>query len=241
MSAVQQALLSRKPPAASFTPADLSPLAWFDATGNATYSGGNLATAGNAGSVGGSFSITGTIGSTTSGSLTLATFNATSKRLNLTFAIATGRLTVWYAGKLTATGGVNGIFAYDWPGGGNAKAVYANVGSADLYGFANGCCDPAVAAPAFYSAAGGVNDTNFHTMVWTMGTSNVLYRDGSSQTLTTQSTGAMPSTGSLSWDFGIADRTGEPANASIATIMVTNTLPTSGNVSDFHTYYSSRA
>lgn len=251
MGSLQQMLLGMA--GSTFTPASLSPIAWLDPTGNATYSGSNLSTAANAGSAGGSFTITGTIAKVTSGSLSLLTMDNISKRLNLAFAIASGTMTIWWAGKLNATGaGAAGspIMGYQWPASGTgitAKAYYVNSGlPGDNIFFGNDCCAvDAGHAPAFYSAAGGLSDSSFHTLVGTVGTTNALWRDGSAQTITggsnASATGAMPSTGSISWDFGVGDVTTETANADIATIMITNSLPSAADVTNFHNYYNSRA
>lgn len=230
----------------SFDPSSLLPLVDVNPD-NATYSGSNLSTIANAGTVGGSFSITGTISKTTSGSLNLLNFDSASKRLNLTFGVASGTLTVLYAGKLNAVGpGGQGIIGKGWPGGLNSVALYANAGSNDCFLFGNGCCSvDASHAPSFQSVAGGLADTGFHTMVGTVGPTNALYEDAVLQAITgggnASEVASFPNPGTASWDFGVADASSETLNGQIARLMILDYQPTAQQVTDFHTYFASGA
>ena len=223
--------------AAPFNPISLNPLVWLDPTGNATYSGSTLVTASNAGTAGGSFSIVGTLSKGAQGSLTPLVISNIANRLTFSMpAINTGALSVFYAGSLISAA-INGIIGMDWPGGTGAKACYADVGAGDSYGFGYGCCDPAVNAPAFYSATGGVGDTSFHTMTWQFGTSVGLWKDNASQTLTQQAAGAMTNTLSQTWEFGCADTATETANANVSTIIIFDYLLDNTQRTNLHNYY----
>lgn len=224
------------------SPLDLGPLVWVNPTAG-SYTGSNLTSLANSGTVGGSFTVTGTIAKSTAiGSFTTLRMDNVSKRLNLTHAIASGVMTVVYWGKLTASGGLNGIMGRDWPSAGDAKAFYANTGAGETIAFAKGCCsvDPAH-APALDATAGGINDTSFHTLFWQMGATNALFKDNVSQTITTNATGAMPSTGSVSWNYGSTDVTSEPANADIAGILVFDFALTSTQRNDLDTWIQGQA
>lgn len=223
------------------SPLDLAPLVWLNPTAG-SYTGSNLTSLANSGTVGGSFTVTGTIAKSTAiGNFTTLRMDNISKRLNLTFAIASGVMTVVYWGKFASTT-LNGIMGKGWPGDSDAKAFYANAGSGETIAFAKGCCsvDPAH-APALDATAGGINDTSFHTLYWQMGATNALFRDNSGQTITTNAAGAMPSTGSVSWNFGSTDPTSEPANADIGGILVFDFALTSTQRNDLDTWTQGQA
>lgn len=223
-----------------FAPGSTSPMAWLDPTGNATYSGSTLTAAGNAGSMGGTFTVVGTIAKITSGSLSLLTMDNVSKRLDLSMTTFSGTLTVFAAGKLSSVA-LSAVLGMGWPGAAAAKAFYLNAAASDSYGFGNGLPFDASHAPALYSAAGGITDTNFHTMLWQLGTSRLLLKDNVSQTITSGTDGAMPATGTVTWNFGVANPASEHANGSLATVVMWNRALTGTEQTDMHTYYASRA
>lgn len=229
-----------------FTPASLpNLLAWLDPTGNATYSGSTLTAAGNAGSKGGNFTVNGTIAKITSGSLSLITMDNVSKRLDLSMTTFSGFLTVFAAGKQIVGMGPSAILGMGWPNDATAKSFYFNGGDTNVYGFGNGCCDIPTKIPALKAVGAAISDTNFHTMLWQLGTTDLLLKDNVSQAITggsnQSSTGAMPATGTVTWNFGVANPGSEHANSSLATIMIINGALTGTEQTDLHNYYVSRA